>query len=437
MNERDLQPDRQSLPLEVEQEIDRLCDEFELAWKSGSSPRIEDFLCRLPVAARAIGLRELLAQEIDLRQSGDELADCKEYERRFADDYQAVRDAFALFDERGSAEHHPAHTATTIPLDGVAETSREVSVDPQSYSDFMTLIPAEYAIKEIVGQGGMGLVIRAHHRSLDRDVALKLVRGDCSHERFLREARLLAKIRSPFVVAVNDYQVLANGTPMLVMEWIDGWDLGKVMRQRGGSISEDEARRWMQHVCEGMTAAESHGIIHRDLKPSNIVIDEAGHARVADFGLARTTDLVDEITVAGSVMGTPYYMAPEQAEDPQSVDTRADIYSFGATFYHALTGRPPFDGKTPFAILFNHKTEPLVPPQFRRPDLTTFTSELLERCLAKDPSARFSTFSEIARLLASVPDTSPWTAQDDPALTAYWAKYQTGKGGYLPGAQIN
>ena len=218
---------------------------------------------------------------------------------------------------------------------------------------------------------------------------------------------------------------------MLVMEWIDGWDLGKVMRQRGGSISEDEARRWMQHVCEGMTAAESHGIIHRDLKPSNIIIDEAGHARVADFGLARTSDLVDEITVAGSVMGTPYYMAPEQAEDPQSVDTRADIYSFGATFYHALTGRPPFDGKTPFAILFNHKTEPLVPPQFRRPDLTKFTSELLERCLAKDPSARFSTFSEIARLLASAPDTSPWIAQDDPALTAYWAKYQTGKGGYL------
>ena len=430
MSEHDSQHDDPQLPLEVEQQIDRLCDEFELAWRSGSSPHIEDFLRRLPAAGRAAGLRELLAQEIDLLRSSDSPIDFREYERRFADDDHVVREALALLRENERAEGHSTY-ATTVTPGNPADTSFEALLSPQVGPEILALIPPEYIVTGYAGQGGMGLVLQAHHKPLDRDVALKLVRGERSHARFLREARLLAKIRSPFVVAVSDYQVLANGAPMLVMEWVDGCDLGKIIKQSGGSLSEERVLHWMQQVSHGMTAAESQGIIHRDLKPSNIIVDRAGCARVADFGLARAFDIADELTMTGGVLGTPYYMAPEQAEDPQNVDTRADIYSFGATFYHILTGRPPFSGKTPFAILFSHKTEPLVPPRFRRPELSQFTSELLERCLAKDPAARFSTFSEIAKLLESATDASPWTAQDDPALRVYWSKYQAAKPRYL------
>src|SRR5262245_50215605 len=114
----------------------------------------------------------------------------------------------------------------------------------------------------------------------------------------------------------------------------------------------------MQQTCKGMLAAAELGIIHRDLKPSNILIDRQGVARVADFGLARGPAGLDDLSQAGTLLGTPYYVAPEQAEDPRGVDTRADVYSFGATFYHVLTGAPPFDGGTAFSILFKHKMEP-------------------------------------------------------------------------------
>src|SRR5262249_17282631 len=132
------------------------------------------------------------------------------------------------------------------------------------------------------------------------------------------------------------------------------------------------------------------------------------------------------------VMGTPYYMAPEQAEDPHGVDTRADIYSFGATFYHALTGRPPFEGQTAFSVLYMHKTEPLVSPRARRPELSERTTELLERCLAKAPSDRFASFAEILKHLRPAQDRlSPWAASEDTELAAYLARYRARREFYL------
>src|SRR5262249_23985215 len=149
---------------------------------------------------------------------------------------------------------------------------------------------------------------------------------------------------------------------------------------------------WMLQVCEGMQAAADQGVVHRDLKPSNMLVDHQDQVHVADFGLARSAQ-VEQLTLLGGPMGTPHYMAPEQAEDPHGVDARADIYSFGATFYHVLTGQPPFQGETSFAILFKHKMEPLVSPQARNPLLSTRVSECLERCLAKSPNQRFTNFS--------------------------------------------
>jgi serine/threonine protein kinase len=278
----------------------------------------------------------------------------------------------------------------------------------------------------------MGIVYRARHKPLDRSVAVKLTLPGASAERFLREARLLARIRSPYVVTIHDFEVLPNGCPILVMEWVAGTDLRKLLRDQRTGLPEEQVLPWMRQTCEGMQAAAEQGIIHRDLKPSNILIDDQGRAQVADFGLARGPGGLDDLSMVCNMMGTPYYMAPEQAEDPHGVDSRADVYSFGATFYHALTGVPPFDGGTAFSILFKHKMEPPIAPRARNPRLSDRTSEVLERCLAKSPGDRFASFAELLRQLqptTSLP--SPWDFSDDVRLADYLARYQARRDVYL------
>jgi serine/threonine protein kinase len=289
-----------------------------------------------------------------------------------------------------------------------------------------------YDLLDEVARGGMGVVYRARHRALDRLVAVKVTLPGASAERFLREAQLLARIKSPHVVTVHDFDVLPNGCPTLVMEWVEGTDLLRLIRKQPAGLPEETVLRWMKQTCQGMQAAADQGIIHRDLKPSNILIDGQGQAQVADFGLARGPGGLDNLSLAGTVMGTPYYMAPEQAEDPHGVDTRADVYSFGATFYHALTGAPPFDGATAFTVLFKHKMEPPVAPKARNPQLSDRTCEVLERCLAKSPGDRFASFAEVLRQLQpGAAEGSPWDASEDGRLADYLARYQGRRDVYL------
>jgi serine/threonine protein kinase len=291
---------------------------------------------------------------------------------------------------------------------------------------------ARYELLGEVGRGGMGVVYRARHKSLDMPVAVKVLRPDAPAERFFREARLLAKVKSPYVVTVHDFDVLPHGCPVLVMEWVEGSNLHHRIRTGGGPLPEEDVTPWMRHTCEGMSAAAEQGIIHRDLKPSNLLIDGQGRARVADFGLARGPSSLSELSQSGQVMGTPYYMAPEQAEDPRGVDTRADIYSFGATFYHALTGQPPFEGQTAFSILYKHKTELLVSPRARRPAISERTSDVLERCLAKSAADRFASFTELlTHLQPAAGAPSPWAIADDRELAAYLERYQARRSSYL------
>jgi tRNA A-37 threonylcarbamoyl transferase component Bud32 len=299
--------------------------------------------------------------------------------------------------------------ANTEPFGDTPWAGLDLAVEP-SFTD-------RFEILGEVGRGGMGVVYRARHKRLDRPVAIKVMRPGASAARFARESRLLAKIRSPYVVAVHDAELLSIGFPVLVMEWVEGISLSQLIRAEG-AIPEVRALPWMRHTCEGMLAVAQHGVIHRDLKPSNLLIDTDGNARVADFGLARGPTTADELSHTGLVMGTPLYMAPEQADDPRGVDARADVYSYGATFYHALTGRPPFTGHTALSILYKHKTEPLVPPRAIRPELSLRTSRILERCLAKTPSERFSSFADIlGELDAGTTAPSGVAVQHPPTFT--------------------
>jgi eukaryotic-like serine/threonine-protein kinase len=173
-----------------------------------------------------------------------------------------------------------------------------------------------------------------------------------------------------------------------------------------GPLDETEVIEWMRQTAFGLLAAAEIGIVHRDIKPSNIFVDNRRQARVMDFGLSRLDGDSGSITLANSILGTPYYMAPEQIDRPRDVDTRADIYSFGATFYHALTGRPPFEGETALEILFKHKTQTLLPPIVLNPKLSTVTSEFLERCLAKSQNDRFDSFRSVVRFLGPCADSA-------------------------------
>ncbi|MCB9752652.1 MAG: serine/threonine-protein kinase [Myxococcales bacterium] len=327
-----------------------------------------------------------------------------------------------------------AHGAETLPSqDRVARRGDDLQGLALGGGD----VSARYEVLEEVGRGGMGVVYRARHRTLEKQVAIKVLLPGAPQGRFLQEARILAKIDSPHVVEIHDFDILPERGPVLVMEWINGLDLARLMRAHEreagpGGIEEDRVIRWMRDTARGMHAAAEAGIIHRDLKPSNIFVDGEGAARVVDFGLARGPSEIDEALLVGQVLGSPWYMAPEQAEDPRRVDTRADIYSFGATFYHALTGRPAFDGGNWFAILHKHKSEPLTPPRSLSPGITARTSEIIERCMAKSPSDRFSSFAEVLAVIDPVVDAlSPWDAVEDVALRPHLERYRARRARYL------
>jgi O-acetyl-ADP-ribose deacetylase (regulator of RNase III)/predicted Ser/Thr protein kinase len=403
---------------------DRRCalevvDRFEKAWRGGRRQSIAALLGCVPDQARGFLVAQLLRVELELRRGHGESPTVDEYVTELSDWSDVVS---SVFDEWSRGER-------TSPLDAMYTTTVAAPATD-------SVLPELQGVKVlgVLGRGGMGVVYKGWQEGLGRFVAIKTIVGGASSERFRREARLIAQISSPHVVAVHDLHTLPDGRLLLVMEYIEGATLADRIKAEGRPLPEPETVSWMQQVAEGMLAASERQIIHRDLKPSNILIDTRNRARVADFGLGRGPADPGLLTQSDAVLGTPYYMAPEQAEDPQSVDIRADIYSFGATFYHVLTGSPPFEGKTTFSILYKHKTEPLLAPSARNPELSDRVCEVLERCLAKSPSDRFPSFAAVrAQLHTTAQAPSPWEMPDDPAWLRYLEGYKARRRFYLSG----
>jgi predicted Ser/Thr protein kinase len=233
-------------------------------------------------------------------------------------------------------------------------------------------------ILEFIGQGGMGFVLKARQPNLDRIVALKLLPESLAAdphfaERFNREARFLARLNHPNIVAVHDFGK-AGGFYFLLMEYVDGLNLRQAMR--AGRFSPDAALAIVPKICEALQYAHEQGVLHRDIKPENLLLDTKGRIKIADFGIAK---LIGEeqapvtLTGTGSSLGTPHYMAPEQLENPGQVDHRADIYSLGVVFYEMLTGELPI-GR--FA------------PPSSRATLDVRIDEIVLRALAKERELR-------------------------------------------------
>ena len=248
----------------------------------------------------------------------------------------------------------------------------------------------------------MARVYRAHDRQHDRDVAIKVLHPELARavgaERFLREIHIAARLQHPHILPLHDSGT-ADGLLYFVMPFVDGETLRDRLR-REKQLPIDDALRIAREVADALAHAHDHNIVHRDIKPSNILLS-GGHAIVADFGIARAITAAGrpEVTTAGTAVGTPEYMSPEQASAEPSVDGRSDVYSLACVLYEMLGGEPPFTGRTPQVVMARHRQESPLPLKVLRPQLPPTVERALRIALAKVPADRFGTAREFAHQL--------------------------------------
>jgi serine/threonine protein kinase len=269
-------------------------------------------------------------------------------------------------------------------------------------------VDRRYVIESLIAAGGMGLVYRCRHRVLGKRLAIKIIRSDVAQmpdgsDRFLLEAKAASAIGHEHIVDIGDFGALPDGSPYLVMEYLEGLSLAALLREEP-SLGVPRIAHLAIQIAEGLGAAHAAGIVHRDLKPDNVfVLERKGDdfIKILDFGVARMAQSAKRLTQAGTIVGTPHYMSPEQALGHE-VDHRGDIYALGVILYELLAGRVPFDGDHYLSVLHQHLQA--TPPAFSALDPPVSIPAALERivtkCLAKSPGSRFATMAELARELA-------------------------------------
>ncbi len=262
-----------------------------------------------------------------------------------------------------------------------------------------------YVIERELGQGGMATVYLAQDLKHDRKVALKVLRPELSAilgaERFLAEIKTTANLQHPHILGLHDSGE-ADGAVFYVMPYVEGESLRERLK-RDEAIPIPEAVRILREVVDALSYAHQHGVVHRDIKPDNVMIS-GRHAVVTDFGVAKAVSAAgtNKLTTVGVALGTPTYMAPEQAMGETNLDQRADIYSVGALAYELLTGAPPFDKATAQALLSAHVLETPAPPETRRAGIAPALSDLVMRCLEKEKERRYQTAEEMLPALEAL-----------------------------------
>ncbi len=393
------------LPLDAALHVDETCDRFESSFRSGTRPRIEDFVVDKRDPLRSVLFTELVKLEIQLRRKVDSDATIigDEYRDRFPDFRAAVEAALmalavpVLLPEQLRVQHD--RQSVLAPKASHVAAASALSA---------LMLPCKlgiYRLESEIGHGGMGTVYLALHPTLNRRVALKLMQPERMLKpeavaRFQREMKTVASLHHPNIVMAYDAGE-ANGRHFLAMEHVSGWDLASICRCYG-TLPIPVACECIRQAALGLQHVYEHGFVHRDIKPSNLMLTKDGQVKLLDLGLARLRDDdQDERLTNDAPMGTIEYMAPEQAKDPHGVDIRADLYSLGCTLFKLLCGFSPFakTGRNTMQLLSAHLQTP--PPAVRdfREAVPTDLADLINRILRKDPPARPQTPSEVASAL--------------------------------------
>ncbi len=271
------------------------------------------------------------------------------------------------------------------------------------------VLAGKYRVERVLGVGGMGIVVAARHEQLDQPVAIKFVRDDAlgneeAVARFLREARAAVKLRSEHAAKVLDVGTLESGAPYMVMEYLEGSDLGAVLVERG-PLPVEVVAEYVVQACEAVAEAHAAGIVHRDLKPQNlflaVTVGGGARVKVLDFGVSKTlaTSGGGGLTQTRSMLGSPLYMSPEQMRSSRDVDARSDVWALGVVLYELLTKRWPFEAETMPELVLKVVTEPAQPLRGHRPDVPQAMIDIIDRCLQRDPAARYANAAELALAL--------------------------------------
>ena len=456
------------LPVAVQDRVRAKREELQSAWEAGQRPDPAAFLAdEVSQDERSALLFELLCVDLQHRAAGDETPDRDAYRSRFADDVAVVDSVFDLLQTGrlttvgpGAGDTIDEHVVepTVISVETAAETQLEiptnlaeietahesagattideglmpvqrppVSKPPTAGPSFPTgpKTLGDYELLETLGQGGMGTVFRARQRSVNRIVALKIIRPDRlaqmnstirnqAIDRFRAEAEAAAKINHDHLVTV--YEVgFVDEVHYLAMQFVEGRSLSDLLRD--GPAENQAAAEWLAPVCRAVHAVHEHGILHRDLKPANILIeDESGKTLVADFGLAKLADSDQQMTQSGEAMGTPPYMSPEQFQDAATVSRSTDIYALGATLYHMLSGRPPFQAASTMKTMRQVLEAEPVPLRQLNPAVHRDLETICMKCLQKEASPRYETAAELADELERFLEGRPILARPVSAL---------------------
>jgi tetratricopeptide (TPR) repeat protein/tRNA A-37 threonylcarbamoyl transferase component Bud32 len=383
------------------------------AWRRGARASVETYLARQPgLEADAETVLHLIYNEIVLRTEAGESPRCEEYLHRFPHLAEQLELQFEL---EGVLLPGPR------PRPDGSETTPGVSPSPPSATD-RPGIPG-YSIVGELGRGGMGVVYRARQERLNRTVALKMIlAGEHAPPeagiRFLGEAEAVARLHHPNIVQVHAFGE-HDGRPYLEMEYVAGGSLAD--RLDGTPWSAREAARLVETLARAIQEVHRLGVVHRDLKPANVLLATDGTPKIADFGLAKWLDVESGLTRTDHVVGSPSYMAPEQAEGKAgAVGPAADVYALGAILYELLTGRPPFRAATALETLEQVKSAEPVSPRRLRPGLPRDLETVCLKCLRKEPARRYDSASDLAEDLRRFGEGEPIRARPVGALEWAW-----------------
>ena len=388
-----------SLSPSVINRIDDACDRFEAAWQTGLRPRIEDYLEETADPERSALWHDLLVLELVYRRRQGERPTPEEYRARFPARANLVGKALGEAglsvpqdSQSPAGSYHPGWESPD-PEGSLAQPP-EKSICKAGWPEI-----DDYDILAELGHGGMGVVYQARQHQLNRLVALKMIRAGIQArpeelDRFRLEAEAVARLHHANIVQIYDIGEVA-GLPFVALELLEGGSLAD--RLAGTPHPGRQAAELMVTLARAVHAAHQAGIVHRDLKPSNVLFDRDGIPKIVDFGLAKRLEVKEGPTQTGQVMGTPSYMAPEQARGQiREVGPATDVYALGAILYEMLTGRPPFKGTTPEETVWQVIHEEPVPPSRLLSRVPRDMETICLKCLAKEPPKRYASAEALA-----------------------------------------